>query len=102
MNLVMALGMKQNAVLGAGRTTLQPGDTIVQVPPGKTGDFGVAHQAETMLFIPKKTKKTRTLKRDPHMICFAFLEVGFVGKIVGIRLAFDLDMSTDGSVSCQQ
>jgi len=29
MNPVMALGMKQDAVLGAGRTTLQSGDTIV-------------------------------------------------------------------------
>ena len=98
----MAFGMKQDTILGIARTTHHPGDTIVKKPPGEAGESGVARNAKTALFIPKKTKKTRTLKRTLHMICFAFLEVGFIGRIVGVRLAFDLDMPTNGSVSGQQ
>ena len=32
----------------------------------------------------------------PHRIPFALLEVGFVGRIVGVHVAFNLDMSSDG------
>jgi hypothetical protein len=97
MNPVMALGMKQNAVLGTGRTTHYPGNAMVKVPPGETSDFGVAHRTEASLFKPEKAKKTGAPKRVPHMIRFAFLEVGFIGRIVGIRIASNLDMSTYGS-----
>jgi hypothetical protein len=102
MNPVMAFGMKQDAVLGIALTTHHPGDTIVKKPPGEAGESGVARNAKAALFIPKKTKKTRTLKRALHMIRFAFLEVGFIGRVVGVRLAFNLDMPTNGSVSGQE
>jgi hypothetical protein len=36
------------------------------------------------------------------MIPFAFLEVGFVGGIVGICVASNLDMPTNGSVAGRQ
>ena len=98
----MALGMKQNAVLDAGRTTHYPGDAMMKAPPGERSDFGVAHRAEAALLHPKKANKARTPKRVPHMIRFALFEVGFICGIVGVRVAFDLDMSTDGSVTGRQ
>ena len=70
-------------------------------PPGEAGDFGIAHKAKAALFIPEKAKRTRTPKRLQHMIRFAFLEVGFVGGIVGVRITFHLDMSSDGNSAGQ-
>jgi hypothetical protein len=70
---------------------------MVKAPSGQTSDFGVAHRAEAALFRPEKAKKTGAPKRVPHMIPFAFLEMGFIGRIVGIRIASNLDMSTYGS-----
>jgi len=93
----MALRVKQDAVIGTGRTTHHAGDAMVKTPPGETGDFGGAHRAEAALFQPEKAKKTGAPKRGPHMICFTFLEVGLIGRIVGIRIASNLDMSTYGS-----
>ena len=76
MNPVMALRVKQDAVLGTGRATLHSGDAMVKTPPGETGDFGVAHRAEAALFSPEKAKKTGAPKRVPHMVPFAFLPSG--------------------------
>ena len=94
----MALGMKQNAVLSAAPTTLHAREAMVKAPTGEAGDFGVTHRAETMLFIPEKTKCTLTPKSFQHVICFALFEVRFTGRIVGIRVASDLDMSAYRSV----
>jgi len=98
---VMALGMKQDTVLSTALTTLYPREAIVKAPSGETGDFGIAHRAKTALFIPEKAKNTRTLKCFQHMIRFAFLEVSFIGGIVRIRVASNLDMSSNGSVASQ-
>jgi hypothetical protein len=56
MNPVMAIGMKQDAVLGTGRTTHHPRDAVMKAPSGETGDFSLAHRAEAALVIPKKAK----------------------------------------------
>jgi hypothetical protein len=48
----------------------------VKPPSRETSDFGVAHRAEAALLIPKKAKKTRALKRVPHMIPLALLPSG--------------------------
>jgi hypothetical protein len=74
----------------------------VKAPPGETGDFGIAHRAEAVLYRPEKSKHTRTLKRLQHMIGFAFFEVGFIGRIVRVCVASDLDMSTYGSITGRQ
>jgi hypothetical protein len=94
--------MQQDAVLGPGGPTHDPGDAIVKAPSRETSDFGVAHWAEAALLMPKKAKKTRAPKRVPHMIPFAFLEVGFERGIVGICVASNLDMPAYGSVTGQQ
>jgi len=69
----------------------------VQAPSRDAGDFGLAGQTETPLFMPEIAKNTRASERVPHVIPFSFLEVGFAGGIVGVRVAFNLDMSLDGS-----
>ena len=101
MNPVMALRVKQDAVRSAARTTHHAGYAVVQAPPSESSDFGIAHRAEAALFKPEKAKKAGAPKRVPHMVPFAFLEVGFVGRIVGIRVASNLDMSSNGSVASQ-
>src|SRR5271166_6041012 len=101
-NPVMALGMKQDAVVGAGRTTHHARDAMVKAPPRESGDFCMARRAEAALFIPEIAKDTRTPKRVLHTIRFAFFEVGFIGRIVGVRVAFNLDMSLVGGVTGQQ
>ena len=69
----------------------------MQSPFRDSGDFGLAYQAETTLFLPEIAKNTRASESVPHVIPFSFLEVGFAGGIVGVRVAFNLDMSLDGS-----
>jgi hypothetical protein len=36
------------------------------------------------------------------MICFAFLEVSFIGRIIGVRFASNLDVSLDGYTTPQE
>ena len=74
----------------------------MKAPSGVTGDSSVASRAEAALFKPEKAKNARTPKRILHMIRFAFFEIGFAGRIIGVRVASDLDVSLDGGVSGQQ
>jgi len=97
MNPVMALGMKKNAVRGTCGTTLYTGDAVMKTPARDPGDFGIAQCAESTLFMPEITKSVGTPKRFQHVSPFAFFEVGFIGGIVRVRFAFDLDLSFDGS-----
>jgi hypothetical protein len=63
MNPVLALWMKENAVLGALRTTHHTGNAVVQAPTRDPSDFGIAHSADPALFMPEKAKRTSTPKR---------------------------------------
>ena len=69
---------------------------MVKVPAGDPGDFCMAHRAEPALFMPEKTKGTSTPKRCLHMGAFALFEVGFIGRVVGVRVPFDFNVSLDG------
>ncbi len=69
----------------------------MEAPARDPGDFGIALRAESALFIPEIAKRTGTPKRFQHVSPFAFFEVGFIGWIVRVRFAFDLDVSFDGS-----
>ena len=95
----MALGMKQDAVLGAAGTAFHTGEAIVQAPSRDPGDLGLAHRAETALVIPEKAKDASTPKRLSHMGLFSMFEVGFIGGIVGIGIPFHFNVSLDGSVT---
>ena len=69
----------------------------MKAPACDPGDFCIAQRAETTLFIPEVAKSTSTPKRFQHVSPFAFFEVGFIGWIVRVSFAFDLDVSFDGS-----
>ena len=69
----------------------------MKAPACDPGDFCIALGAESTLFIPEIAKSAGTPKRLQHVSPFAFLEVGFIGWIVRVSLAFDLDVSFNGS-----
>ena len=69
----------------------------MKAPACDPSDFGIALRAESTLFIPEIAKSTGTPKRFQHVSPFAFFEVGFIGWIVRVSFAFDLDVSFDGS-----
>ena len=69
----------------------------MKTPACDPGDFCIALRAESTLFIPEIAKSAGTPKRLQHVSPFAFLEVGFIGWIVRVSFAFDLDVSFDGS-----
>src|SRR6266481_1266786 len=97
MNPVMALGMKQNAVCGTSGTAHHTGDTVMQAPARDPGDFGIALRAKSTLLMPEKAKRAGTPKRFQHVSPFTFFEVGFIGWIIRVGFAFNLDVSFDGS-----
>jgi hypothetical protein len=69
---------------------------VVKTPACDPGNSLVAHGATATLFIPEKAKSASTPKRIPHVIGFAFLEVGLIGRVVWVGFAFDFDMSFNG------
>ena len=69
---------------------------MVKAPARDPSDFGIAHSAEPALFMPEKTKGTSTPKRFLHMGAFALFEVGFIGRVVGVRVPLDFNVSLDG------
>ena len=69
----------------------------MKAPARDPGDFCIALRAESTLFIPEIAKSAGTPKRFQHVSPFAFFEVGFIGWIVRVRFAFNLDVSFDGS-----
>ena len=69
----------------------------MKAPACDRGDFYVALSAESTLLIPEIAKSAGTPKRFQHVSPFAFFEVGFIGWIIRVSFAFDLDVSFDGS-----
>jgi hypothetical protein len=60
------------------------------------GDLGVAHGADPALEPPEKVKSPCPPKRSRHIVSLAFFEVGFMGRIVRIGGALDLDVPLNG------
>ena len=69
----------------------------MKAPACDPGDFCIAQRAESTLFIPEIAKSAGTPKRFQHVSPFAFFEVGFIGWIVRVSFAFNLDVSFNGS-----
>ena len=69
----------------------------MQAPACDPGDFCIALRAKSTLFMPEIAKSASTPKRSQHVSPFAFFEVGFIGWIVRVGFAFNLDVSLDGS-----
>ena len=71
----------------------------MNAPTRDPSDLNVAHGAEPALKLPEKAKSPRTPKRFCHMISFAFFEVGLIGRVVGVRVGFDFNVSLDGGAT---
>jgi predicted Co/Zn/Cd cation transporter (cation efflux family) len=71
----------------------------VQAPTRDPSDFCIAHSAKPALFLPEKAKRTSTPKRFLRMGFFAFFEVNLIGRVVGVRVTFDFNVSFDGSTT---
>src|SRR5258708_6494093 len=69
----------------------------MKAPACDPGDCCIALRAESTLLIPEIAKSADTPKRFQHVSPFAFFEVGFIGWIVRVRFAFNLDGPFDGS-----
>jgi len=69
---------------------------VVKAPARDPSDFGIAQRAEPALFMPEKAERASTPKRVLHMSFFAFFEVDFIGRVVGVRVSFDFNVSLDG------
>ena len=102
MNPVVALWMEQDAVFCTRGTTQYTGDAMMKAPTRDPGDLGVAHGTGPALELPEKAKSPRTPKRFRHMIFFAFFEVGFIGHIVRISVALNLDAPLNGRATGEQ
>src|SRR5207302_3343721 len=94
--------MNQDAVIYTRGTTHHKGDAIMETPTRDSGDVGVAYGAEPTLVMPEKAKCSSTPKRFRHMIPFAFLEVGFIGRVVRVGFALDLNMSLNGRATSEE
>src|SRR5215469_3564719 len=101
-NPVVALWMKQDAVVCTRGTTRRTRDAIVNAPTRDPGDLGVAHGADLTSEPPEKAKGLRPPKRFRHVISFAVFEVGFIDGIVWVSFAFDLGVSLNGRVTGEQ
>ena len=75
---------------------------MVKAPTRDPGDSDLTYRAESALFMPEVAKSMSTPKRVPHVICFAFLEVSFIGRIVRVSLASDFDVSLNGDATREQ
>ena len=71
----------------------------MKAPAREPSDFCIAHSAEPPLFMPEKTKGTSTPKRVLHMGCFALVEVGSIGRVVGVRVPFHFNVSLNGGAA---
>ena len=49
---------------------------MVNAPARDPSDFGVAHRAESALFLPEKAKSSSTPERVQHVRTFSFFEIG--------------------------
>src|SRR6202171_5655625 len=75
---------------------------MVKAPTRDPSDCCIAHRAKSALFMPEEAKGTSTPKRVQHVIFFAFLEVGFIRRIVRGGFASDSHVSFNGYASREQ
>ena len=71
----------------------------MSAPARDPSDFSIARRAEATLFTPEKAKRTSAPKRFLHMGFFAFLEVSLIGRVVGVRVSLDFNVSLNGGAT---
>lgn len=74
----------------------------MKAPSRDSCDFCVAHWAESALFMPEIAKSMSTPKRVQHVISLAFLEVGFICRIIRVSFASDFNVPFDGYATSEQ
>jgi hypothetical protein len=74
----------------------------VYAPACDPGDLGVACGTDPALEHPEKAKSPCPPKRSCHMVAFAFFEVGFIGGIIRISGALDLDVPLNGRATGEE
>ena len=90
MNLSVAIGMDQDAVLCVVCTPQRFVNDVVVVPACYVRNRLVADGAEAALFFPEVQQPTSSVKGLCHLYASAFFKVAFPGRIVGIAVSFDL------------
>ena len=90
MNLSVAVGMNQDAVLCALSTTQRFVDDVVVVPTRGLGDGLMADWADASLFLPQVQQATFSVQGLCHLYAQAFLKIAFPCWVVGVTVPFDL------------
>ena len=90
MNLSVAIGMDQDAVLCVVCAAQRFVHNVVVVPACYVRNGLIADGAEAALFFPEVHQPTSSVKGLGHLYASAFFKVAFPGRIVGIAVAFDL------------
>ena len=90
MNLSVAIGMDQDAVLCVVCAAQRFVHNVVVVPACYMRNGLSADGAEAALFFPEVHQPTSSVEGLCHLYAKAFFQVAFPGWIVGIAISFDL------------
>ena len=100
MDLSMALGMQEDTVLYGILAPMLPPDSVMVVPPCKSGDLLMTHGTETVLLFPQGQELPSPFEGVCHLHAEACFEVHGPLGVIRVRCPFDLDMPLNGHVSC--
>src|SRR5215472_8476163 len=98
MYLSVAIGMKQDPIVGGLPPSVYPPHQVVVVPAGETGDLLLADRTDSFLFFPEGNPLVFPLEVLRHLDTEAFFKVRFPGWVVGIGRSFDFPVALDGDV----
>ena len=97
MNLSVAVGMNQDAVLCVVCATQRFVHDVVVVPARYLGDGLVTDWADASLFFPQVQKFPFSLQGLFHLYAQAFFKIDFPSRVIGITFPFDfLVLPVDG------
>jgi hypothetical protein len=99
MDLLMAVGMKQHAIEQPLAAAIDFADDMVVVPPRRSLNLLAAVRAEPSLPFPECEEVGTIFEEVGHRDVGTTLEVRPPGRIVRVRLPFDLDMPPDADVA---
>ena|SRR6266571_7009025 len=90
MNLSVAIGMNQDAVLCAVCTSMRFINDVVVMPTCYMRNGLVAYWADASLFLPEVHQSTFSLQGFFHLYAEACFKIEFPDRIVGVTFSFDL------------
>src|SRR5258708_26192858 len=98
MNLPVAIGVKQDPIVGGIFPSVHSPHKMVVVPSCELGDLLLTDRTEPFLFFPEGDQLPFPLEVVYHLDAEAFFKVLFPGGIVGVCLSFDFHMSLDRDI----